>query len=410
MGDPQKILIIQLSALGDVLRATPLLSALKKHRPGASVDFLVDESCRDAVAENPAIDRIHTVQRKVMKHLIKGGSPWGEIFEEYLYEQVIEMRRTRYDWVINLHFSEWSGLLAFLARPSGKLSGVSVDERGRFRVRGEIPFRIYSTVYSGNRPIRIVNRKNLIDMFLELVPGTGRPFDYFPMTWTITEKERENALEYLAQFGYSLGEPLAGIQPGAGWPGKTWLPDHFAPLADAIAREFGMALFLNGAPAEREILSSLADRMTTRAIPPHPSLRINAAVISLCSFLITGDTGPMHLSAALGVPVIALFGPTSFYESGPYGEGHVILNAKIPCSPCFSPCLDRSCMKLIKPDHVLEAVRWCLFSKSPTYSDEVGYFQTLFAKDLGIIAQPLEVNIPLASRDGEGRRPSSPLS
>ena len=389
MERPDKILIIQPFPLGDVLRTTPLVAALKRYNPLTEIDFLVDESCADLLRGNDDIDNVIVIKRKLMKSLVLSGGDWRESFDELLYRPILEMRRKVYDWTVNLHFSEWSGYFSFLSRPSKRLSGVTLNETGRLSVMGEVPNKIYSSIYSGDRERRAANRTNLIDMTLELTEKANHPHDYFPMKWVVGEEEMGEALEYLSRFGHSLGEPLAVLQPGAGWHGKKWPAENYAALADRVIEEFGMRIFLNGAPIEQDLIAAVMERMKHPAIPATPSLRTNAAVISFATVFVSGDTGPMQIASALDVPVVALFGPTSFYESGPYGPANIILNTKRSCSPCFSPCSKQTCMKQIRPKHVLEAIRWSVDSELPLPNDEVEYYQTLFSSDFGVVPSPI---------------------
>lgn len=157
------------------------------------------------------------------------------------------------------------------------------------------------------------------------------------------------------------GAPWVGINPGAFFGGaKRWLPARFAAVGDAAAR-FGARVVLLGGPAERPLALAIAAQMRTPALvlSGRTTLAGLAAVLARLCVLVTNDSGPMHLAAALGVPVLALFGPTDWRETAPWGAGHHVLRAEWPCAPCkLRECpIDHGCMRALRTEQVVEALR-----------------------------------------------------
>jgi heptosyltransferase-2 len=154
--------------------------------------------------------------------------------------------------------------------------------------------------------------------------------------------------------------PWVGLNPGAFFGGaKRWLPARFAAVGDAAAR-LGARVVLLGGQAERGLATALAERMrpTPLVLTGQTSLAGLVAVLARLRALVTNDSGPMHLAAALGVPVVAIFGPTDWRETAPYGRGHVVLRGTLPCAPCkLRECpIDQRCMTAVSVDAVATAV------------------------------------------------------
>ena len=148
------------------------------------------------------------------------------------------------------------------------------------------------------------------------------------------------------------------INPIAYWETKLWDDDNFARLADLIKDNLKMNVVFTG--SEKESIEKITSGMTTYGINlgGQTSLSELAHLYKKARFVITTDSGPMHLAAAVGTPVIALFGPTDPARTGPYGEGHTIVRTQLPCSPCFlKKCPTKKCMKEIFPEQVFAVVK-----------------------------------------------------
>ena len=149
-------------------------------------------------------------------------------------------------------------------------------------------------------------------------------------------------------------EGLIGVNPSARWATKLWGSDKFAELITRLPRG---RVVLTGSAAEREEIGKIAQGCRNDA--GETDLFQLAELYRRCAVVITNDSGPMHVAAAVGTPVIGIFGPTDPALTGPYGKEHIVLRAGIPCSPCFKGyCTNgvhMECMKLVTVDQVLEA-------------------------------------------------------
>jgi 3-deoxy-D-manno-octulosonic-acid transferase/heptosyltransferase-1 len=159
--------------------------------------------------------------------------------------------------------------------------------------------------------------------------------------------------------------PLVAINPMAKWQTKLWAPERFAILADQLVKTRQARVVFTGGPEDRAVVAAIAARMTSTAmnLAGKTSLKQLAALYSVVDCLVTTDTGPMHLAAAVGLPVVALFGPTAPWRTGPYGRRHRVIRTGTSCSPCFKRSCDTChCMMAITVDQVASEVNRLLAS------------------------------------------------
>jgi heptosyltransferase-2 len=171
--------------------------------------------------------------------------------------------------------------------------------------------------------------------------------------------------EWRAQAAERLGNEAAtwiGLNPGAAYgTAKRWLPDRYAALGDLLRRETGASIAIIGGAAERALGDRIAEGMSSppRVLSGETSLPELMGVLSGLRLLVTNDSGPMHLAAALGIPVVAVFGPTDWRETAPVGTSHRLVREHVECAPCgLRDCpIDHRCMRRVTLDRVLEAAR-----------------------------------------------------
>jgi 3-deoxy-D-manno-octulosonic-acid transferase/heptosyltransferase-1 len=154
--------------------------------------------------------------------------------------------------------------------------------------------------------------------------------------------------------------PIIAINPMARWKAKLWGPDRFAALADRLWDDLSCQIVFTGSRHDRAIIGYISGMMKSKPInlAGRTTLKELAYLYTRCRALVTTDTGPMHIAAAMGCRVVALFGPTDFRRTGPYGQGHKVIRMDVECSPCFKKkCDHMTCMKLITVEECLEAVK-----------------------------------------------------
>jgi ADP-heptose:LPS heptosyltransferase len=177
----------------------------------------------------------------------------------------------------------------------------------------------------------------------------------------VSEADGQRVDALLDTHGAGRSRPLVAINPVALWETKLWLNDRFAVLADRLTADHGVDVVFTGGPGDRDTIALIRGMMRTRAadLSGRTTLTMLAALYRRAALLVTTDTGPMHLAAAVDTPVVALFGPTAPWRTGPYGDGHTVVRTAPSCSPCFKRRCDVHqcrCMRDITVDRVLAAV------------------------------------------------------
>jgi heptosyltransferase-1 len=338
------ILIIKLSAIGDVVHSLPFLEVLRDTFPLAMIDWVVEEDASGIAEGHPAIDQLIVFPRKSwLKRFTKKGQYIGVARE--VAEFIKQLKERKYDIVVDLQGLFKSGILTFLAHGERKIalnggregSSVFINER----------------VAIPDPDIHALERYLCIAKYLgaaNLMWGGQIPiYD--------THKRRVDLL--LGEIGDS--STLIAVAPMAKWESKLWELGRFASLADAIKEELGAEVIFTGTESDKATIDNILSAMRTRALnlAGRTSLKELACLYQKCAVVISTDTGPMHVAAAMGSPVVvALFGPTSPSRTGPYGVKHRIIRVGLECSPCLRKrCDHMSCMKKITVDMVFSAVK-----------------------------------------------------
>lgn len=346
------ILIVKLSALGDVVHTLPALNALRRHYPNAQISWLVEPAARDILADHSALDHVLVWQRRDVEAALTTGR-WLTAWRVFngLRRQV---RRERYDLIIDFQGLFKSGLWVGLARGGRKVGF------GRGMERSAEGGHVFL-----NEPVPALSMDiHALDRNLRLLEAIGIPPEPAEYKFPVGGPARAQLESQLREWNIAAAARIVAIHPMTRWPTKLWLNDRFAMVADRLIAD-GLKVVFTGGPADQAALDEIANQMKSpmRRLDHRGGLKLLAALHERACAVVSTDTGPMHIAAALGTPVVALFGPTSPHRTGPYGEQHIVLRAGVPCSPCFSKsCKTKvvepmACMKLLTTDAVIEAVQ-----------------------------------------------------
>jgi lipopolysaccharide heptosyltransferase II len=245
------------------------------------------------------------------------------------------LREQAYDLVIDLQGLLRSGALALASRAPVRVGFSEAREGSRL---------FYTRKVKGGRGLHAVDR------YMKVAEDLGCPADESILLFPLPQRESDR----IARFRTDLQE-YAVIVPGARWKTKIWPAENFGKVA---ARLPIRSVVIGGSGdrllAEEVVSTSSGNAMS---LAGETDLSELIALMRGARVVITNDSGPMHIAAALKIPVIAVFGPTSPVLTGPYGKGHVILQSKEPCAPCFRrECADMKCMRGITPEAVTEKV------------------------------------------------------
>lgn len=328
MSDPRRILVVRLSALGDVLLATPAVRALARRFPGARIDWLVEEAYLPLLEANPHVQAM--AYRKRGEHAGVRG----------LLGLLRSLRASRYDLVVDLQ-----------DKPKTRLFGAIAPAYLAFRKRS--PAQALLSLVGQEKPL---TRAHAVDLYLEALEPLGVEPDGRGLDLAVTEAMRARAAAVLPR-GRAVG-----IAPGARWASKQWPPERFAELAAAL-RARGWAPILLGGPGDREAFARVRAALSFE-VPDAAALDVGglAGLIASCALVVAGDSGPAHVASAVGTPVVAIFGPTSPERWRPLSTRSQVVRLPLPCSPCSNhganacPLENHACMRTLEAARVLEAV------------------------------------------------------
>ena len=340
------ILIVKLSAIGDVIHTLPALNAIRKQYPDANITWLVEADAADLLTGHEALDRVLVSNRK---EWVKGllSRFWLKQLKE-IGRFVKTLRDTRYDIVFDFQALIKSGILIWLCRGDRKIG----FDRGMEHAE-------QSHLFLNERISPVDMDYHALLRQMTMLRAVGIEANEIVYNLPITKNDRARAALLLAQGGIKSSLPVVGINPGAKWETKLWSEQRFAELADRLDREFRFQVVFTGSEADLAMTRRIEALMTCRAVnlAGKTGLKPLAALYERMSLLISTDTGPMHLGAAVGIPVVALFGPTAPWRTGPFGPEHQVVRADRDCSPCFKRTCDTDdCMAQISVADVIEAV------------------------------------------------------
>jgi lipopolysaccharide heptosyltransferase I len=375
--DVSRILIIKPSSLGDVIQAMPVAWAVRDLYPKARLDWLVMPGCDGVLEGLPPLDRLLLFDRRLYGQMWR--SPRSLVSFGWFLSK---LRAGRYHLVLDLQCLFRSGFLAWASGAKLRL-GLSDAREGAERFYNRL-------VQVPAEPMSSVDRYMLMAEALGTPHNAPRRFGIH-----IPEAHRAEAAQLIQEqvaqqqatggrpqtAGAAVGDPRAAagkyvvLVPGARWVTKRWPEERFASVAQRISEKLGLAPVVVGAPGDREIADRMQRMRSGRMVDlvGRTSLKTLAAVIDGAECVITGDTGPMHLAAALGRPLVALFGPTSANLTGPYGTRSIVLADQSDCARCGQrSCTwaggkqELACLRNISVDDVLSAVQRLLTSPAET--------------------------------------------
>jgi len=308
---PLRILILKPSSLGDVVQALPVLRLLKRQFPVASVYWWVSTDLLPLLEGDPDLAGLFPFDRR----------GWGSLrVWRQTFASVRQMRRLEFDWIIDLQGLARSGIVAWLAK--GQLT-IGLDD-----AREGAP-GFYDVAVPRPTPTT-----HAVDWYLQVLTVLGvpidKPFDWLPPKSTVADR--------VSRQWPDLGSQWVALHPGARWPTKRWPVTAYAELVGRLAAQHPHRRFV--------LLGGAADVPLGAAITAqNPGCCLNligqtslpemVEWIRRSAVMVTNDTGPMHVAAALGGPVVALFGPTDPNRTGPYGQIDQVIRQPPPCAPCL---------------------------------------------------------------------------
>ena len=313
MAEERRILVVKLSSLGDTLHALPAVAELRDRLP-ATVDWAVQPAFAPLVRAFACVDRVFEVPRPARPR------EWARALSAL-------RREPPWDLVVDFQGLLKSALVARAARAPRRI-GPSFAREGS---------RLLYTEIAGRRD----KSRHAIDECFDVLRHLGIPVPAeprFPLSVPVPDPDALDPPELA-----SLSGPRVAVAPYSRWPSKNWPAERFAEAIRLLVQERGARVHVLGGPGDRAGAQAILDAAGVPAANHCGAFSLveSAGLLSRCEALLTNDSGPMHLAAALGVRCVALFGPTSAARTGPYGPRHAILRAEPECPR--APCRRRVC-------------------------------------------------------------------
>jgi len=347
-----KILILKPSSLGDVIQALPVLRLLKLHWPHAQIYWWIDSGLAPLLENDPDLAGVVRFERK------RWAKPrfWPEMLRSIRW-----MREQNFDLVIDLQCLARSAIFAWLANGQKLIGLDEIRESARAFYDIAVPRKSFHT--------------HAVDWYLSVLPRLDVPvdknFEWLPFRPAVANDIRHKwpdaaDVDRGVQNGGQPQEPhWIALQPGARWQNKRWPIEHFAELVRQLAKKYPHARFaILGDKGDQLLGQIISEAVPDRCLNLCGQTTLPEMIewIRRCDLMVTNDTGPMHAAAALGKPLVALFGPTEPRRTGPYGHlDSVIRLAELPCSPCLkSRChyeKPDECLRALSPAAVLARIR-----------------------------------------------------
>ena len=331
---PTRILIVKCRAMGDVLRTTPLLPALKRRYPLSHITWLVDRESEALLRHNPLVDSLLCFD----------------------LETALSLSVARFDLLISLDKEPGPAALATKAAAAEK-RGFGLNAFGNLTVFNPASEYAYRLGVDDALKFRM-NSKSYQEIIHE---AAELPYACDEYVFGLPEEARQKARDFIRRRRLSRRHPAIGLNTGSGskFETKQWPAGHYLKLISLLAQDRKAQVFLLGGPREEELNRFLARKSRARVVDTGTdnSLLEFAGFISFLDLLVTSDTLGMHLAIALQKPVVALFGSTCPQEIELYGRGSKVFLG-MECSPCYrQTCPDPKCMTAIRPERVLEEIR-----------------------------------------------------
>jgi heptosyltransferase-2 len=326
-----KILLRGPNWVGDAVLAIPAMKAVRAKFPEAEITLLVRPWVAGVFTGAPFVDRVWAEPKPA------GLGDWVRLARG--------VREKRFDLALLFPNSFESAAMMFLGRVPQRI-GYATDHRSWLLTQS----------------IRPGGKKHQVDYYLDIARAISAEANPPSIEIKATAEEKKQARRLLASTGIESGRRFMVMNPGAAYgSAKRWGEDRFAEAGDALAAEFGFDVVIIGSEVERSIAETIQERMRNRVavLNGKTSLETLIGVIAESSLVVTNDSGPMHIAAAVGVPTVAIFGATDDRVTSPYGQRTRVVKEPVDCSPCMlRECpIDHRCMTRVTAEQVCKAAR-----------------------------------------------------
>ncbi len=328
---PRRILIVLLGAIGDVTRALPLLTRVRRAYPHAYIAWAIEPAAAALLDYHPALNETILYRR----------TQGARTFLPFLRK----VRLQQFDFVLDLQRHAKSGLVSWWSHAPVRLGFHRSNTK-----EGNWLFNTHEIA-----PIADFSLK--LGQYLRFADALQLPDNEVRFDLRLRPVEEQKVEQLLT----NTPQPFAAFFLGSRWPSRFWFADATAAVARTLIRDYGMGVVLVGGQGERDFAQAVeqATGAGVTNLVSRTSLRDLIGLFARARFALGPDSGPMHIAAAAGIPVISLWGATSPIRSAPWGSEDLALQGKTACSPCYTrTCpIERRCMQRITPEQVLAVIR-----------------------------------------------------
>jgi lipopolysaccharide heptosyltransferase II len=349
---PQRILIINIFGIGDVLFTTPLISSLKNNIPGIFLGYLCNRRTAEIFESDSRIDKVFVYERDEF-HAVSQKSKLA--YWRKVRSLAQEIKKERFDLVIDLSMSSFMGFVCCWA---------GIKTRAGFDYKGRGFFLTRKTKLKG------YEGKHVVEHYFELFRSMGLPVQERNLDIPIGMAEQQWAGDWFLRQQLSAQDMVIAVIPGGGasWGKaaayKRWPAESYAKLADKMIEKFSAKIILMGDKSEEGLCRDVANRMQHKVLESCGQTTILrfAALLQKCRLAVVNDGGPLHVAVAAGTKTVSLFGPVDEIVYGPYPrDGHSVVSKTIACRPCYrkfrmTDCDHISCLRTLEVEEVLGAV------------------------------------------------------
>jgi heptosyltransferase-3 len=336
----KRILLIQLGDIGDVVLTTPAIKALKENYPSAEIFVLLRDYASELMEGCPWVDGVIPLKKDK-----------GKLREEIGYQKdlLLGLRRKGFELAIDLRAGTRGAIVSFLSGATFRI--------GRYRGDGKLwRNRLFTHLI---RPENELSQYSTLHSLNILAPLELRIGDTSPQL-TITEEKERSAANILRRQKVPIDKPIIALHPFSRWSYKEWPIRNYIRLIDHIGSRYGVSILITSSDDERGRAAEIVkeSKIDVYSLAGKTSIGELAGVLKRCSLLIGIDSAPVHIAAAVGIPTVTIFGPSSPVNWAPRGKQHYVIYKDLPCIPCrekgcndseVSRCLDELSVEEVVP-------------------------------------------------------------
>lgn len=343
MDDKLKILIVRLSAIGDVIHSIPVAYALRRKFPNAHIGWLVEDKAEEILVNNPLLNKVYVLPKKKWK---SQGLTLKTLRE--FTEFISEIRKENYDIAIDLQELFKSGLLTYLSGAKRRIAHEKTREFADIFVNEKLKAH---DIFDPNRMV--------IERYLEAAAYLGAPIDEVKFSLPVVSQEVKSYVDELLK-DIDKDKPIVIFAPATTWQSKHWLEEYWSELLDKVTPDNNV--IFTGADADKSLIDRITSMARTRnylSLAGKTNLYELIELFNRSDIVIAPDTGPAYIANATEKPaIIMISGSTSHKRTCPYGEKHTAIAAGLSCQPChkkrcYRKTLQMECMSKITPETIL---------------------------------------------------------